>query len=97
MQLANFVLAASALFASAAASPVRQPSSIEENPVTATGVFTVFMPVATAPVNAAGDIPKDIAEALAGAAGTAALEARQDDTNPPVTCLPLPPVGIVCL
>ena len=61
----------------------------------ATGVFTIFMPVATAPVNAAGDIPKDIAEALAGAAGTAALEARQD-TNPPVTCVPLP-IGIVCL
>ena len=33
MQLA-FVLAASALFASAVGTPVRQPSSIEENPVT---------------------------------------------------------------
>ena len=62
----------------------------------ATGVFTIFMPVATAPINAAGDIPKDIAEALAGAPGTAALEARQDDPNLPVTCVPLP-VGIICL
>ena len=62
-------------------------------------MFTIFMPVATAPVNAAGgfsEIPKDIAEALTGTAGSAALEARQDDTNPPVTCVSLP-VGIICL